>query len=83
MEILLDFIKSTNEIIPNELDKTSPEYLSLRFNTPAWVIKMWQKQYGKGVVFKLLRTNYRQSIPSIRVNEQLTSKQEMIDAINE
>ena len=66
---LYNFVKSTNEIIPNELDKSSPEFLSLRYNTPAWIIRMWQKQYGKGVVFKTLKVNYRQSVPSIRVNE--------------
>ena len=77
---LVDFISSTKEIIPNELDKTSPEYLAMRFNTPAWVIKMWQKQFGKGIVFKVLKTNYRQSIPSIRVNEQLTTKEKVLAA---
>lgn len=66
---LYNFVKSTNEIIPKELDKSSPEFLSLRYNTPAWIIRMWQKQYGKGVVFKTLKVNYRQSVPSIRVNE--------------
>lgn len=66
---LYSFVKSTNEIIPNELDKSSPEFLSLRYNTPAWIIRMWQKQYGKGLVFKTLKVNYRQSVPSIRVNE--------------
>ena len=75
---MVEFISSTKEIIPNELDKTSPEYLSMRFNTPAWVIKMWQKQFGKGVVFKVLKTNYRQSIPTIRVNEQLTTKDKVL-----
>jgi 16S rRNA (cytosine967-C5)-methyltransferase len=67
---LLKFIDSTNEYIPEELDKASPEFLSLRYNTPAWVIRMWQKQYGKGVVFKVLKVNYRQSIASIRINEK-------------
>lgn len=66
---LYNFVKSTNEIIPNELDKSSPEFLSLRYNTPIWIIRMWQKQYGKGVVFKTLKVNYRPSVPSIRVNE--------------
>ena len=77
---LLDFISSTKEIIPNELDKTSPEFLAMRFNTPAWVIKMWQKQFGKGIVFKVLKTNYHQSIPSIRINEQLTTKEKVLAA---
>lgn len=67
---LISFVDSTNEIIPEELDKSSPEFLSLRYNTPAWVIRMWQKQYGKGVVFKVLKVNYRRTVASIRVNEK-------------
>jgi len=78
VDSLVDFVNSTNEIIPNELDKSSPEFLSLRFNTPAWVIRMWQKQYGKGAVFKILKSNYHQSTPTIRVNERLISADEMI-----
>ncbi len=65
---LINFVKSTEEIIPVDLDKASPEFLSLRFNTPAWVIRMWQKQFGKGLVFKTLKVNYRPSVPSLRVN---------------
>ena len=75
---LLSFVTSTNEIIPGEFDKSSPEFLSLRFNTPAWVIRMWQKQYGKGVVFKILKSNYRQSIPAVRVNERLITADEVL-----
>ena len=65
---LLDFVDSTEEIIPANLDKASPEFLALRYNTPAWVIRMWQKQYGKGAVFKTLKVNYRPSIPSLRLD---------------
>ncbi len=70
VDTLISFVDSTNEIIPEELDKSSPEFLSLRYNTPVWVIRMWQKQYGKGVVFKVLKVNYRQSISSVRVKEK-------------
>lgn len=76
---LLEFVSSTKEIIPEDMDKTSPEYLSLRFNTPAWVIRMWQKQYGKGLVFKVLKANYRSSIQTVRVNNQLTTSFELLD----
>lgn len=65
---IFKFVSSTDEIIPNNLDKASPEFLALRYNTPAWVIRMWQKQYGKGVVFKTLKVNYRPSVPSIRID---------------
>lgn len=75
---LMEFISSTNEIIPNNMDKASPEYLSLRFNTPSWVIRMWQKQYGKGLTFKILKTNYHQSTPCVRVNERLITSEEVL-----
>ena len=80
IKALITFVSSTNEIIPNELDKSSPEYLSMRFNTPVWVIRMWQKQFGKGLVFKILKTNYRQSIPAICINNQLTTKEKVLGA---
>lgn len=78
VDSVLEFVSSTKEIIPNNLEKDSPEFLSMRFNTPAWVIRMWQKQYGKGIVFKILKSNYHQSIPSVRVNTQLISSDEIV-----
>ena len=75
---LIDFVTSTQEIIPNDLDKSSPEFLSLRFNTPAWVIKMWQKQFGKPLVYKILKCNYHQSIPTLRVDTNKVSIAEFL-----
>ena len=78
VKVLFDFVDSTEQIIPTELDKTSPEFLSYRYNTPAWVIRMWQKQYGKGAVFKTLKVNYRPSVPSLRINENKINKEEFL-----
>lgn len=75
---IVNFVDSTNEIIPDDLDKASPEYLSMRYNTPSWVVRMWQKQYGKGLVFKVLKVNYRRSVPSIRVNENQITVDEFL-----
>lgn len=75
---IIDLVSTTNEIIPTELDKTSPEYLAMRFNTPSWVIRMWQKQYGKGLAYKILKTNYHQSVPSVRINNQLTTAEKVL-----
>lgn len=71
VQSLIEYVDSTDEIIPRELDRSSPEFLSLRYNTPVWVIRMWQKQYGKGVVFKTLKVNYRQSTSTLRVGKNL------------
>lgn len=75
---LIDFVSTTKEIISENIDKSSPEFLSYRFNTPAWIIKMWQKQYGRGLVFKILKSNYQQSIPTLRVDTNKISVQELI-----
>ena len=69
IDAIINFVDSTENIIPNELDKISPEYLSLRYNTPVWVVRMWQKQYGKGAAYKTLKVNYRPSVASLRVDE--------------
>ena len=78
IDALINYIDSTNEIIPSSLDKASPEFLELRYNTPAWVVRMWQKQYGKGVVFKTLKANYRPSVQCIRVNTRELSTDEFV-----
>ena len=78
IKLLFDFVKSTDQIIPVELDKASPEFLALRYNTPAWVIRMWQKQYGKGAIFKTLKVNYRPSVPSLRINEKKINREDFL-----
>lgn len=80
IEKLLELANNSNELIPSEFEKDSPEFLSMRFNTPAWVIKMWQKQYGKGIVYKMLKTNYHQSIPTVRINENKLNVKEFLDS---
>ena len=79
VDLLIEFISSTRELIPTEYDKSSPDFLSLRFNTPSWVIRMWQKQYGRGLTYNILRANYHQSNPSVRVNDQLISVEEVLN----
>lgn len=75
---LLDFVRNTEHLIDENLDKASPKFLSLRFNTPEWIIKMWQKQYGKGLVFKLLKANYHQPLPCLRIDTNKIDKQKFL-----
>ncbi len=56
---LLNYSGSIAELV--QLDHSDIEYVSIRFNTPSWLIKMWNKHYGKGLSFKTLKTN---SMPS-------------------
>ena len=66
-------------LIPESVDKGSYEFLSLRFNTPLWLVKMWIKHYGRGLTYKILKANSRPSSLSVRVNTVLTSKEELLE----
>lgn len=68
---IFGFVANNKNLISEDLNKFSPAYLSLRFNTPEWVIKMWQKQYSKKIAYEVLKANYHISIPVVRVNEKL------------
>lgn len=38
---------SRDNLIDDTIDKSSDEYLSLRYNLPLWIIKMWRKHFGE------------------------------------
>lgn len=52
---LLNFEGQIGDLL--NIDRTSMEYISIRFNTPSWLIKMWNKHYGKSITFKVLKAN--------------------------
>lgn len=68
-EKLLPFLDKggpTPSYIPEDVKNGSMEYLSLRYNTPIWVLKAW-KNFGYGNVFRTLKKNIRPATPSVRV----------------
>ncbi|MFA7110211.1 MAG: hypothetical protein WC160_01665 [Bacilli bacterium] len=76
---LLAFQDSPRELIPESIPVESYEYLSLRFNTPEWLVKMWQKHFGRGVTYKLMKKNNKPQLQSCRVNTLATSTKEVLD----
>lgn len=66
-------------LMPESIDKGSYEFLSLRFNTPLWLVKMWVKHYGRGLTYKILKANSRPSSLSVRVNTILTTGEELLE----
>ena len=57
-----------SDIIPAKYDKGSFEYLSLRYNCPTWLVKMWNKHYGRGIAFKVLQANTKPVVQSYKLN---------------
>lgn len=70
-------------LIPETLDKGSLEFLSLRFNCPLWLVKMWAKHYGRGVTYKILKSNSHIALHTCRVNTLVTTKEELLEEYQE
>ena len=66
-----DMDEATNDkqsLIPSEYDSNSLEFLSFRFNTPLWLIKMWRKQFGPQLIYPILSANSKGAGVTYRVN---------------
>lgn len=74
---LLDKGTEENPLMPADLKKTSNRFLSLRYNTPEWVLKIWQ-HFGYGNTYKILRNNSRPAIPSVRLREGQFAEDEFL-----
>ena len=59
LDDLDEFVSSieANHLIDEKYAPESNEYLSLRYNTPLWLVKMWRKHYGNNLTFRILKAN--------------------------
>ena len=55
--------------------KDEYEYLSIAYNMPVWVIKMWETHYGKEKTLNLLKANLQEAPLSTRVNIHKANKE--------
>lgn len=75
---LLEKADKPNEFIPANLEKTSNRYLSLRYNTPEWVLKIWQ-HFGYGLTYRVLKANNRQNTITARVRTSRVTVDEILN----
>ncbi len=55
--------------------KDEYEYLSITYNMPVWVIKMWETHYGKEKTLNILKANMLEAPLSTRVNIHKANKE--------
>jgi len=76
---LLAYQDSPRDLIPEAIPAESIEYLSLRFNTPEWLVKMWQKHFGRGITYKLLKKNNKPQLLTCRINTLSTTLKDVLE----
>ena len=74
VEPLIAKESETASYIPETFPKSSNRYLTLRYNTPEWVLKIWQ-HYGYGITYKILKKNSKPLINTVRVRKNVSIEQ--------
>lgn len=75
MELINKFLDG-EELIPADLDPNCLEFLSFRYNTPLWMVKMWRKHYGYKIMRKLLIGNSKHFSNFARTNPEYISDEQ-------
>lgn len=77
-QIIAEINVNTENLIPLEISKESLDYLSYRFNTPLWLVKMWTKHFGEHLTYRILRSNSRPSSSFCLVNKDMNSQEDLL-----
>ena len=75
-------LKAKEKLLPADVQEGTLEYLSLRFNTPLWLVKMWDKQYGRTTAFRTLKGNSKTSRITCGVNTTNSSSEKLLESGN-
>ena len=76
LDELLAKADQPSSFVPENVKQGSLEYLSLRYNTPLWVLKIWE-HFGYGVCYRLLRKNARPKSITLRVRPSAVNPEEI------
>ncbi len=80
---LRGFVNGVLRNIARNIEKvTYPEetekFLSVRWSMPEWIVHMWLKDYGEDKTREILRDFYLERATTIRVNENIISREELM-----
>lgn len=65
-------------LIAANVPENSSLYLSLKYNTPEWLVAMWQKHYGASTAMKILQSNGKAVLQACRINSKKTTVQDVL-----
>lgn len=80
--ILRNIIRSKDSIRYPDPNEDLIAYLSAYYSHPTWMVKRWVARYGKDETEKLLMANNSKPSMALRVNNLVSSKEELINLLN-
>ena len=74
LEKLMSEENNALDLVSKDFESDSLELVSLRFNVPTYLLKMWFKHFGKSLTYKTLKKNIRPSEIYYALNYEKTTK---------
>lgn len=74
-----NFLEKYNDmrtLIGDDVEIGSNKYLSLKYNTPEWLVGMWQKHFGPRIATRILQANIHHPNPVVHVNTLMNVSEE-------
>lgn len=65
-------------LIDPQIKENSIPYISIKFNTPEWLVLMWVKHFGFALTLKILATNNKPVLQACRVNTLRTTTEKLL-----
>ncbi len=78
IDSILNLNENALDLVNREFDSESLELISLRFNVPTYVLKMWFKHFGKSLTFKTLKRIIRPYDYYFALNTNKISEEEFL-----
>jgi 16S rRNA C967 or C1407 C5-methylase (RsmB/RsmF family) len=75
---LLALASPGKSLIDSQVKENSIPYISIKFNTPEWLVLMWVKHFGFALTLKILATNNKPVLQACRVNTLRTTTQKLL-----
>lgn len=79
LDELLRRTDSVIDMLDETVSRNSLDFLALRFNTPRWLIRMWQRQFSRSLTFRILKRNNRPRLFTCRVNTLRTDEESLLN----
>jgi 16S rRNA (cytosine967-C5)-methyltransferase len=70
IQAFINAIKPGVSLMDPDIKEGSVLHLSLKFNTPEWLIAMWIKHFGLTTTLKILQSNHKPVLQACRVNDR-------------
>ena len=74
-DFIAPFLNGT-KLVPQDIEVGSLDFLTYRYNTPASIVKMWNKQFGHVTTSRILKANSKPAPTMVRINNNLISDED-------